>query len=126
MDWNRLLHFALLGSSDWEQYAILLVRVSMGLFFAISGQTNCLSPAERNLFTTLSAGIIRLIQLSIADFRHAATANFHASVLIRRIAFPLQGFHPMYVSHDCVYGWKRSISVDDSLAIVVGRAMLWS
>jgi putative oxidoreductase len=37
MDWNRLLHFALLGSSDLEQYAILLVRVSIGLFFAISG-----------------------------------------------------------------------------------------
>ena len=37
MDWNRLVQFALLGSSDWEQYAILLVRVSIGLFFAISG-----------------------------------------------------------------------------------------
>src|SRR5271154_7370428 len=37
MDWKRLLQFALLGSSDWEQYAILLVRVSIGLFFAISG-----------------------------------------------------------------------------------------
>ena len=28
---------ALVGSSEWEQYAILLVRVSIGLFFAISG-----------------------------------------------------------------------------------------
>ena len=37
MDWNRLVHFALLGSSDLEQYAILLARVSIGLFFAISG-----------------------------------------------------------------------------------------
>jgi putative oxidoreductase len=37
MDWKRLLDFALLGSSDLEQYAILLVRVSIGLFFAISG-----------------------------------------------------------------------------------------
>ncbi|MGA2102979.1 MAG: DoxX family protein [Candidatus Sulfotelmatobacter sp.] len=37
MDWNRLIQFALLGSSDVEQYAILLVRVSLGLFFAISG-----------------------------------------------------------------------------------------
>jgi putative oxidoreductase len=37
MDWKRLLQFALLGSSDLEQYAILLVRVSLGLFFAISG-----------------------------------------------------------------------------------------
>jgi putative oxidoreductase len=37
VDWNRLIQFALLGSSDVEQYAILLVRVSLGLFFAISG-----------------------------------------------------------------------------------------
>jgi putative oxidoreductase len=37
MDWKRLIQFALLGSSDLEQYAILLVRVSIGLFFAISG-----------------------------------------------------------------------------------------
>jgi putative oxidoreductase len=37
MDWKRLVQFALLGSSDLEQYAILLVRVSIGLFFVISG-----------------------------------------------------------------------------------------
>src|SRR6202162_282175 len=37
VDWKRLVHFALLGSSDLEQYAILLARVSIGLFFAISG-----------------------------------------------------------------------------------------
>ena len=37
MDWKRLVQFALLGSSDLEQYAIMLVRVSIGLFFAISG-----------------------------------------------------------------------------------------
>ena len=37
MDWKRLVQFALLGNSDCEQYAILLVRVLIGLFFAISG-----------------------------------------------------------------------------------------
>jgi putative oxidoreductase len=37
MDWKWLVQFALLGSGDLEQYAILLVRVSIGLFFAISG-----------------------------------------------------------------------------------------
>src|SRR6516164_3348644 len=37
LDWKRLVQFALLGSSDLEPYAILLVRVSLGLFFAISG-----------------------------------------------------------------------------------------
>ena len=37
MDWKRLVQFALQGSGDLEQYAILLVRFSIGLFFAISG-----------------------------------------------------------------------------------------
>ena len=37
MDWKRLVQFALQGSGDFEQYAIPLVRVSLGLFFAISG-----------------------------------------------------------------------------------------
>jgi putative oxidoreductase len=37
MDWKQLVQFALQGSGDSEQYAILLVRVSIGLFFAISG-----------------------------------------------------------------------------------------
>jgi putative oxidoreductase len=37
VDWKRVVELALRGSSDLEQYAILLVRVSLGLFFAISG-----------------------------------------------------------------------------------------
>src|SRR5580693_4789778 len=37
MDWKWLVQLALLGSGGLEQYAIVLVRVSIGLFFAISG-----------------------------------------------------------------------------------------
>ena len=37
MDWKGLVQFALMGNGTLEQYAILLVRVSIGLFFAISG-----------------------------------------------------------------------------------------
>ena len=37
MDWRRLVQLVLAGGSGWEQYAILLVRVAIGLFFAISG-----------------------------------------------------------------------------------------
>ena len=43
MDWKRLIQFALLGSGELEQYAILLVRVSIGLFFAISGANKLFS-----------------------------------------------------------------------------------
>src|SRR5271166_6628408 len=37
MDWKGLVQFALMGNGILEQYAILLVRGSIGLFFAISG-----------------------------------------------------------------------------------------
>ncbi len=37
MDWKQLVQFVLSGSSGLEQNAILLVRVAIGLFFAISG-----------------------------------------------------------------------------------------
>ena len=54
MDWKRLVQFALLGSSDWEQYAILLARVSLGLFFAISGGTKLFVAGSRQtMYQTL-------------------------------------------------------------------------
>ena len=37
MEWKGLVQFALQGSGELEQYAIVLIRVSIGLFFAISG-----------------------------------------------------------------------------------------
>ena len=45
MDWKWLVHFALQGNSDLEQYAILVVRVSIGLFFACLLYT---SPSPRD------------------------------------------------------------------------------
>jgi putative oxidoreductase len=54
MDWKRMIQFALLGSSDFEQYAILLVRVSIGLFFAISGANKLFVAASRQtMYETL-------------------------------------------------------------------------
>jgi putative oxidoreductase len=54
MDWKRLVESALLGSSDWEQYAILLVRVSLGLFFAISGANKLfVAGGRRTMYETL-------------------------------------------------------------------------
>ena len=54
MDWKRLVEFALSGSGDLEQYAILLVRVSIGLFFAISGANKLFSAAgTKKVYETL-------------------------------------------------------------------------
>lgn len=54
MDWKRLVDLALLGNSVLEQYAILLVRVSLGLFFAISGGTKLFVAGSRQtMYETL-------------------------------------------------------------------------
>jgi putative oxidoreductase len=54
VDWKQLVQFALRGSSDWEQYAALLVRVSLGLFFAISGANKLFVTGSRQtMYETL-------------------------------------------------------------------------
>jgi putative oxidoreductase len=56
MDWKQLVQFALLGSGNLEQYAVLLVRVSLGLFFAISGANKLFVAAGRkSVYETLVA-----------------------------------------------------------------------
>ena len=51
---KRLVQFAQLGSSGLEQHAILLVRVSLGLFFAISGANKLFVAGRRQtMYETL-------------------------------------------------------------------------
>src|SRR5271167_33069 len=65
MDWKRLLQFAMLGSSDLEQYAILLVRVSIGLFFAISGANKLfVAGGTKPVYDTLVKAKIPLPELT--------------------------------------------------------------
>jgi putative oxidoreductase len=59
MNWKWLVQFALLGNGDLEQYAILLVRVSIGLFFAISGANKLFSAGGiKPVYDTLVASKI--------------------------------------------------------------------
>jgi putative oxidoreductase len=54
VEWKQLVRFTLLGNSGWEQYAILLVRVSLGLFFAISGANKLFVAGSRQtMYETL-------------------------------------------------------------------------
>ena len=54
MDWKRLVQFALLGSGDLQQYAVLLVRASLGLFFAISGANKLfVASSTQTMYKTL-------------------------------------------------------------------------
>lgn len=64
MDGRRLTQFGLLGSRDLEQYAILLVRISIGLFFAISGGRKLfVADARRTMYQTLSTAKIPFPQV---------------------------------------------------------------
>ena len=64
MEWERLIRFGLLGNTNLEPYAILLVRVALGLFFAISGG-NKLFVASRTqaMYETLVAAKVPLPRL---------------------------------------------------------------
>ena len=54
MDWKRLVQLALLGSTDLGPYAILLVRISLGLFFAISGANKLfIASSRQTMYETL-------------------------------------------------------------------------
>ena len=59
MDWKRTAHFALTGNNDLAQYAILLARVSLGLFFAISGANKLfVARSTQTMYKTLvDAGV---------------------------------------------------------------------
>jgi len=64
MEWERLIRFVLLGSTELETYAILAVRIALGLFFAISG-ANKLFIARRTqaMYETLVAAKVPLPRL---------------------------------------------------------------
>ena len=65
MDWKRLVEFVLLGSGALEQYAILLVRVSIGVFFAISGANKLfVSGGTKPVYDTLVKAKIPFPQLT--------------------------------------------------------------
>jgi putative oxidoreductase len=65
MDWKWLIQFALQGSSVLEQYAILLVRVSIGLFFAISGANKLFSAGgTKPVYETLVKANVPFPQLT--------------------------------------------------------------
>ena len=65
MDSKRLVEFALLGSSGLEQYGIVLVRVSIGLFFAISGANKLfVSGGTKPVYDTLVKAKVPFPQLT--------------------------------------------------------------
>jgi uncharacterized membrane protein YphA (DoxX/SURF4 family) len=55
----ELIRSALLGNRSWEQFSILLARVSLGTFFAISGGNKLFVASHtRRMYETLAgAGI---------------------------------------------------------------------
>ncbi len=85
---RRLLDFVLLGSGAMEQFAIVLVRVSLGLFFAISGAYKLFAAARRKaMYETLVAAKVPLPRLmtyfvSIVEFVAGCflTAGFLSSL----------------------------------------------
>ncbi len=56
MTWQRLIRFGVFGSRELAEYAILIVRVALGLFFAISGANKLFVPSQtQTMYETLVA-----------------------------------------------------------------------
>jgi putative oxidoreductase len=56
MEWQRLTRFVLSGRHELEEYAILAVRIALGLFFAISGANKLFVPSQtQTMYQTLVA-----------------------------------------------------------------------
>jgi putative oxidoreductase len=64
MEWERLIRFGLLGNANLEAYAILLVRVALGLFFAVSGGNKMfVAGRTQAMYQTLVAAKVPLPRL---------------------------------------------------------------
>jgi putative oxidoreductase len=124
MDWNRLVQFALLGSSNLDQYAILLVRVSLGLFFAVSGANKLFVAAStQTMYETLVAAKITFPHLmtyfvSAVEFAGgslltvgflsslvcvALLVNMVVAILTTRLSAMRSGFSPLNWLDDFLY-----------------------
>jgi putative oxidoreductase len=58
---GELIVLFLLGNRSWEQFSILLVRISLGVFFAISGGNKLfVASRSRQMYETLSAAGVPL------------------------------------------------------------------
>jgi putative oxidoreductase len=59
MNLHALIRSVLLGNPSWEQFSVVLARVSLGIFFAISGGNKLLIPSRTGqMYETLAdAGI---------------------------------------------------------------------
>jgi putative oxidoreductase len=56
MEWQRLIRLVLSGNHELEEYAILAVRIALGLFFAISGGNKLFVPSQtQTMYQTLVA-----------------------------------------------------------------------
>jgi len=64
LDFRHFVQFVMLGSIHLEQYAILLVRVFLGLFFAISGARKLfVADGAQTMYETLIAARVPLPRL---------------------------------------------------------------
>jgi putative oxidoreductase len=100
VDWKLLVQFALMGSSDLEQYAILLVRVSLGLFFAISGAKKLfVAGSTQTMYETLVAAKVPFPHLM--TYFVSGVEFVGGSLLTVGFLSGLRGFIGRYAGRHC-------------------------
>lgn len=95
MDLQRAIQFVLHGSHDLEVYAILLVRIALGLFFAISGANKLFVPKQTEvMYETLVAAHVplpRLMTYFVSSVEFVGGCLLIAGLLTSLASFVLLG-----------------------------------
>jgi DoxX len=106
MDWKQLVQFALLGSGNLEQYAVLLVRVSLGLFFGISGANKLfVAGGTKPIYETLVAAKVPFPRqtayfVSGVEFVCGSCSLSGCSAPVRESSVPITGWLASYCNDD--------------------------
>ena len=124
MDWESLIRFVLLGNANLESWAILLVRVALGLFFAISGANKLFVPSRtKAMYETLVAakvpfpgpmtyfvsgiefvgGCLLIVGLLSSLASLALMGNMVVAILTTRLSGGAKGVSPLNWLDDFLY-----------------------
>jgi putative oxidoreductase len=100
MEYRRLVRLALRGNSGWEQYPILLVRVSPGLFFTISGANKLFVAASRQtMYETLVGAKVPFPRLACV----ALLVDMLVAILTTKLSAMPKGLSPLNRLDDFLY-----------------------
>ena len=96
---DALIRFMLLGNRSWEEFAILLARISLGAFFAISGGNKLFVAAHAREIYKNDRGGRNPLSACHGVFRIVRRIHLRFAAHHRATVEPV--LHCAHLRHDC-------------------------